>query len=148
MRHDDRVRDEFSRQAATFSASPAITDAALTQRFIDALGEAAQGSVLDVVCGPGILSAAIAKTAREMVAFDLTPWRIISIGRAGRCPRYSAFSGPAAGLSSLMSFHRKSPQSRTCRMRSKSCAIPLTCGCCLAPNWRHWSGAQALRSYL
>ena len=105
MRHDDRVRDEFSRQAATFSASPAITDAALTQRFIDALGEAAQGSVLDVVCGPGILSAAIAKTAREMVAFDLTPWRIISIGRAGRCPRYSAFSGPAAGLSSLMSFH-------------------------------------------
>src|SRR6266478_2451459 len=73
MRHDDRVRDEFSRQAATFSASPAITDAALTQRFIDALGEVAQGSVLDVACGPGILSAAIAKAARQVAACDLTP---------------------------------------------------------------------------
>src|SRR5712675_2333550 len=111
MRHDDRVRDEFSRQAATFSASPAITDAALTQRFIDALGEAAQGSVLDVVCGPGILSAAIAKTARAMVAVDLAAWRIISICRAWRCARDSVSSGPAAGLSSLMSFHRMAPHS-------------------------------------
>ena len=71
--HDNRVRDEFTRQAETFSVSSAITDAALTQRFIDALGEAASGSVLDVACGPGILSAAIAKSAREVVAFDLTP---------------------------------------------------------------------------
>jgi len=73
LNHDTRVRDEFTRQAETFSASSAITDSALTQRFVDALGEAAQGSVLDVACGPGILSAAIAKSAREVVAFDLTP---------------------------------------------------------------------------
>jgi ubiquinone/menaquinone biosynthesis C-methylase UbiE len=73
LNHDNRVRDEFARQAETFSASAAITDAALTQRFVTALGAAAQGSVLDVACGPGILSAAIAKTAREVVAFDLTP---------------------------------------------------------------------------
>ena len=71
--HEDRVRDEFTRQAETFSASAAITDAALTQRFVTALGEAVSGSVLDVACGPGILSAAIAKAARDVVAFDLTP---------------------------------------------------------------------------
>jgi len=71
--HDNRVRDEFTRQAETFSASSAITDAALTQRFVGALGEAGGGSVLDVACGPGILSAAIAKAARDVVAFDLTP---------------------------------------------------------------------------
>jgi ubiquinone/menaquinone biosynthesis C-methylase UbiE len=71
--HENRVRDEFTRQAETFSASGAITDVALTQRFIDALGEVARGSVLDVACGPGILSAVIAKTARQVVAFDLTP---------------------------------------------------------------------------
>ncbi len=71
--HDSRVRDEFTRQAETFSASSVITDAALTQRFVTALGEAARGSVLDVACGPGILSAAIAKSARDVVAFDLTP---------------------------------------------------------------------------
>ena len=73
LNHETRVRDEFTRQAETFSASSAITDSALTQRFVDALGEAAQGSVLDVACGPGILSAAIAKSARDVVAFDLTP---------------------------------------------------------------------------
>jgi ubiquinone/menaquinone biosynthesis C-methylase UbiE len=71
--HDNRVRDEFTRQAETFSASSAITDAALTQRFVTALGEAGGGSVLDVACGPGILSAAIAKAARDVTAFDLTP---------------------------------------------------------------------------
>lgn len=71
--HDNRVRDEFTRQAETFSASAAITDAALTQRFVDALGNAASGSVLDVACGPGILSAAIARSARDVTAFDLTP---------------------------------------------------------------------------
>ncbi len=73
LNHDNRVRDEFTRQAETFSASSAITDAALTQRFVDALGEAARGSVLDVACGPGILTAAVAKAARDVVAFDLTP---------------------------------------------------------------------------
>lgn len=73
LNHENRVRDEFTRQAETFSSSSATTDAALTQRFIAALGEAIRGSVLDVACGPGILSAAIAKTAREVVAFDLTP---------------------------------------------------------------------------
>ena len=71
--HDNRVRDEFTRQAETFSASAAITDAALTQRFVDALGDAAKDSVLDVACGPGILSAAIARSARDVTAFDLTP---------------------------------------------------------------------------
>jgi ubiquinone/menaquinone biosynthesis C-methylase UbiE len=71
--HENRVREEFTRQAETFSASAAITDTALTQRFVTALGEAVQGSVLDVACGPGILSAAIAKAARDVVAFDLTP---------------------------------------------------------------------------
>ncbi len=71
--HENRVRDEFTRQAETSSASSAITDAALTQRFVGALGEMGRGSVLDVACGPGILSAAIAKSARDVVAFDLTP---------------------------------------------------------------------------
>ena len=70
--HENRVRDEFTRQAETFSASAAITDTALTQRFITALGEAIRGSVLDVACGPGTLSAAMAKAARDVVAFDLT----------------------------------------------------------------------------
>jgi len=71
--HENRVRDEFTRQSETFSTSAAITDAALAQRFVEALGDAGRGSLLDVACGPGILTAVIAKTARQVVAFDLTP---------------------------------------------------------------------------
>src|SRR5882757_4661805 len=73
LNHENRVRDEFTRQAETFSSSAALTDSALTDRFVTALGDAGRGSVLDVACGPGILSAAIAKAARDVVAFDLTP---------------------------------------------------------------------------
>jgi ubiquinone/menaquinone biosynthesis C-methylase UbiE len=42
-------------------------------RVVTALGRAGQGSVLDVAWRPGILSAAITKSARDVVAFDLTP---------------------------------------------------------------------------
>jgi ubiquinone/menaquinone biosynthesis C-methylase UbiE len=72
-------------RAETFSASGTITDPALTQRFVTALGEAIRGSVLDVACGPGILSAAIAKAARDVVAFDLTPQMLKKA--AQRCAR-------------------------------------------------------------
>jgi ubiquinone/menaquinone biosynthesis C-methylase UbiE len=71
--HQRRVRDEFTRQAETFSSAPAITDKALAQRIIEALGKDSSGDVLDVACGPGVVSAAVAAFAREVVAFDLTP---------------------------------------------------------------------------
>jgi ubiquinone/menaquinone biosynthesis C-methylase UbiE len=71
--HSHRVRAEFTRQAETFSAAPAITDQALAQRIVEALGEDVSGTVLDVACGPGVVSAAVAAFAREVVAFDLTP---------------------------------------------------------------------------
>ena len=83
--HENRVRDEFTRQAETFSASAAITDTALTQRFITALGEAIRGSVLDVACGPGILSAAMAKAARddgEEIRF-FHRWNLIAARKPG-----------------------------------------------------------------
>lgn len=73
MGHLERVKQEFTRQAGTFSASPAIADDALTARFVDAMGEAGRGRILDVACGPGIVAAALAADAREVVAFDITP---------------------------------------------------------------------------
>src|SRR5262249_57025722 len=38
-----------------------------------AIGRNGAGKILDVACGPGIVSVALAKTARAVVAFDLTP---------------------------------------------------------------------------
>jgi ubiquinone/menaquinone biosynthesis C-methylase UbiE len=71
--HIDRTRREFARQADQFAASAAIADDQLTARLVGALGPGAKGRTLDVACGPGIVTAALAARAREVVAFDLTP---------------------------------------------------------------------------
>ncbi len=73
MDHMKRVRDEFARQAETFAASAAITDDRLTERFQDAIGAAGAGKILDVACGPGIVTAALAGRAERVTAFDATP---------------------------------------------------------------------------
>jgi ubiquinone/menaquinone biosynthesis C-methylase UbiE len=73
MDHLQRTRYEFTQQAAGFSASAATTDQTQVARLVDALGDAAGGRVLDVACGPGIVTSQLAAVAREVVAFDLTP---------------------------------------------------------------------------
>jgi ubiquinone/menaquinone biosynthesis C-methylase UbiE len=73
MDHLERTRREFTRQAAGFSASAATTDQAQVARLVEAIGSAGRGRVLDVACGPGIVTSELASVAREVVAFDLTP---------------------------------------------------------------------------
>jgi ubiquinone/menaquinone biosynthesis C-methylase UbiE len=73
MDHLQRVRQEFSRQADVFAASAAITDEQLTARLVDAIRPAADQTILDVACGPGIVTAALARHTQQVVAFDLTP---------------------------------------------------------------------------
>lgn len=73
MDHLQRVKQEFTRQAGTFASSAAITDDQLTRRFSEAVGANGEGIILDVACGPGIVTAALAEKAREVVALDLTP---------------------------------------------------------------------------
>lgn len=73
MDHRERVQQEFTRQARTFASAPEVTEAALTGRFVAALGDAAGGLILDVASGPGIISVALAATARAVFAIDLTP---------------------------------------------------------------------------
>jgi ubiquinone/menaquinone biosynthesis C-methylase UbiE len=107
MDHLERTRREFTRQAAGFSASAATTDQAQVARLVGALGEAGRGRVLDVACGPGIVSSALAEIAREVVAFDLTPEMLAKAEdrcrRAGRTnvvfEKGSATSLPFADLS-------------------------------------------------
>ena len=73
MDHVERVKEEFTRQADRFASAAAVTNDQLTQRFVEAIGADANGVVLDVACGPGIVSAALAARAREVVALDITP---------------------------------------------------------------------------
>lgn len=70
--HIKRVTDEFGRQAQTFDVWAEKTDDQVADRFRTALGKAGQGNVLDVACGPGVVTAAIAPGAASVVAFDAT----------------------------------------------------------------------------
>lgn len=73
MDHLERVQQEFTRQAQTFATAPEVTEKALTQRMIDALGSGTVARILDVACGPGIITAALAETAGVVVGIDVTP---------------------------------------------------------------------------
>jgi ubiquinone/menaquinone biosynthesis C-methylase UbiE len=70
--HLKTVTDEFARQAQTFDAWAQKTDGEVAARFRAALGEAGQGDLIDVACGPGVVTAAIAPPARSVTAFDAT----------------------------------------------------------------------------
>jgi ubiquinone/menaquinone biosynthesis C-methylase UbiE len=72
MDHLKRVADEFGRQAQTFEKYAEKTDDQVASRFQAALGEAARGHLLDVACGPGVVTAALAPGAASVVAFDAT----------------------------------------------------------------------------
>jgi ubiquinone/menaquinone biosynthesis C-methylase UbiE len=73
MDHLQRTQNEFTRQAKQFASSASITAAELTARFVDAVTAGADATILDVACGPGIVTAPLAAKARAVVAFDLTP---------------------------------------------------------------------------
>ena len=77
------------------SASAVTTDRALTQRILDAVDAAGRTGatairaidrrVLDVACGPGIMTVELASIAGEVVAFDVTPEMLIRARE--RCAR-------------------------------------------------------------
>jgi ubiquinone/menaquinone biosynthesis C-methylase UbiE len=72
MDHLKRVTDEFSRQADTFAVWAENVDADVAARFGEALGQAARGRLIDVACGPGVVTAALAPNAASVTAFDAT----------------------------------------------------------------------------
>ena len=72
MDHLKRVTEEFRRQADTFDTFAQKTDENVAARFAAALGDAGQGNLLDVACGPGVVTAALAPGAKSVMAFDAT----------------------------------------------------------------------------
>jgi ubiquinone/menaquinone biosynthesis C-methylase UbiE len=71
--HQERIVDEFSRQAATLEGARFFNDAETLARMREAAALTPTSRVLDVACGPGIVVAALAPHAGEVVACDITP---------------------------------------------------------------------------
>jgi ubiquinone/menaquinone biosynthesis C-methylase UbiE len=69
----ERTREEFTRQAETLESAAVFTDEAVFDRISAALAPMSGMRILDLGCGPGIVSAGLAPDAAEVVAFDLTP---------------------------------------------------------------------------
>jgi len=71
--HENRIRDQFTRQAIPFATAPAISDGAMLEAMAEFGQVGGDDAVLDVACGPGLLAAAFARRARFVTGIDLTP---------------------------------------------------------------------------
>jgi len=73
----EKMREEFGRQAANMTASPAFKEEQTLRRISAALGPAPIGKVLEVACGPGIVAEVIAPLVSELVCIDATPEMLV-----------------------------------------------------------------------
>lgn len=71
--HREAILDQFTRQAVPFSTAPGIKDEEALRLVVEFAGTAAADTVLDVACGPGILTCAFARVAKHVTGLDLTP---------------------------------------------------------------------------
>lgn len=70
--HNSVVRDQFTRQAALYAASATIRRTELVERIVRMAAPHAGDTVLDVACGPGLMTCAFARKAGQAVGIDLT----------------------------------------------------------------------------
>jgi len=73
IKHQDRILDQFTRQAVPFSSAPAIRNRGALNRIVEMAGAGPEDTVLDVACGPGLLVCAFARVVRHATGIDLTP---------------------------------------------------------------------------
>lgn len=73
MDHFSRIKEEFKRQAETLSVASVFTDSGVLEQIHTAIKPTRLMNLLDLGCGPGIVTAALAPEVREVVAYDLTP---------------------------------------------------------------------------
>jgi len=73
MDHFSRIKEEFKKQAETLSVASVFTDSGVLEQIHAAIKPTTKMNLLDLGCGPGIVTAAMAPDVREVVAYDLTP---------------------------------------------------------------------------
>jgi ubiquinone/menaquinone biosynthesis C-methylase UbiE len=71
--HQDRILDQFTRQAVPFAEAQAIRDQEALNRIVRLADAGPEDTSLDVACGPGVLACAFARVVRHAVGLDLTP---------------------------------------------------------------------------
>lgn len=70
--HDDTIIRQFTRWVRPFADLPVHAEADGMARSLAACALSGSEDVLDVACGPGILTCALASEARAVVGIDIT----------------------------------------------------------------------------
>ncbi len=71
--HEDAIREEFTFQATSFGQSPAMTSAQTLDALVELVPEEPRARWVDVACGPGVISRAMAGKVGSVSGVDLTP---------------------------------------------------------------------------
>ena len=71
--HQERILDQFTRQATPFSTANTITDANALRMIVEAATPGPGDTVLDVACGGGIIVCAFAPEVKHATGIDMTP---------------------------------------------------------------------------
>lgn len=70
--HASTIQDQFTRQAASFAASPALHNEQALTLLVDAAAPSPRDTTLDVACGPGSVVAAFASRVDRAIGLDAT----------------------------------------------------------------------------
>lgn len=98
---DDLVREEFTRQAELFAAAPQMRDEDALRTLVE-LTEAGPGdNALDVACGPGIVTCALAEIVDHASGIDITPAMIEQARSLQKSKRLSNVSWHVGNVSEL-----------------------------------------------
>lgn len=73
MIHNAVILDQFTRQAVPFATAPVIRNQEFLDRILQMAEPQRDDTVLDVACGPGLLTCAFAHVVRKATGIDLTP---------------------------------------------------------------------------
>jgi SAM-dependent methyltransferase len=71
--HERLILDQFTKQAGPYAGAAPIRDARALELLLEAAGAGPEDTVLDVACGPGIVTCAFAGVARHAEGVDLVP---------------------------------------------------------------------------
>ena len=74
QRHDDHQRlivEQFSQQAVPFAEMPIHSNEDADRLVLETVGIGPDDTVLDIACGPGLITCVIAQVARHVTGIDI-----------------------------------------------------------------------------
>lgn len=73
LQHDADILDQFTRQAVPFGERHGASDRELLDLLVEISGLSSSDRVLDIACGPGLVSCAFARKVAQVTGLDMVP---------------------------------------------------------------------------